>query len=208
MPGRAEFAYLLRVTTPGQFRAMPAQVTPMYVPGVHASSAALSLDVPSSQEPAMIAAVIRTALWMGVVDALAGAALLGFLYTPEANVLMLGVSTLLVVVAGVLLLLSSTSASHGLVHGVAPWSSVGAAARHLPLVLRGPDRARRAVRRRGLVRDVVDVARRRGRRGGDRRRRRHAHRLGAHRRALDRRARPVGPGAGLVRDRPGVDCRL
>ncbi|WP_157899252.1 alpha-2-macroglobulin family protein [Luteitalea pratensis] len=51
MPGRAEFAYLLRVTTPGQFRAMPAQVSPMYVPGVHASSAALSLDVPSAQEP-------------------------------------------------------------------------------------------------------------------------------------------------------------
>jgi uncharacterized protein YfaS (alpha-2-macroglobulin family) len=50
MPGRAEFAYLLRVTTPGRFRAMPAQVTPMYVPGVHASSAALSLDVPSSPE--------------------------------------------------------------------------------------------------------------------------------------------------------------
>jgi uncharacterized protein YfaS (alpha-2-macroglobulin family) len=51
LPGRAEFAYLLRVTTPGQFRAMPAQVTPMYVPGVHASSAALTLDVPSPQEP-------------------------------------------------------------------------------------------------------------------------------------------------------------
>jgi len=50
MTGRAEFAYLLRVTTPGQFRAMPAQVTPMYVPGVHASSATLSLTVPSSQE--------------------------------------------------------------------------------------------------------------------------------------------------------------
>ena len=79
--------------------------------------------------------VIRTALWLGVVDALAGAALLGFLYTPEANVLMLGVSALLIVVAGVLLLLSSASAAHGLVHGVAPWSSVGAAARHLPLVL-------------------------------------------------------------------------
>lgn len=51
LPGRAEFAYLLRVTTPGQFRAMPAQVTPMYVPGVHASSGVLTLDVPSPQEP-------------------------------------------------------------------------------------------------------------------------------------------------------------
>ena len=49
LPGRAEFAYLLRVTTPGQFRAMPAQVSPMYVPGVHASSAVQTLDVPSQQ---------------------------------------------------------------------------------------------------------------------------------------------------------------
>jgi len=83
----------------------------------------------------MIATLLRTTLWLGVVDALAGAALVGFLYTPEANVLMLGVSTLLIVVAAVLLLLSSATASHGLVHGVAPWSSVGAAARHLPLML-------------------------------------------------------------------------
>lgn len=51
LDGRAEFAYLLRVTTPGRFSAMPAQVMPMYVPGVYASSAALSLDVPSPQEP-------------------------------------------------------------------------------------------------------------------------------------------------------------
>ncbi len=48
--GRAEFAYLLRVTTPGRFTAMPAQVSPMYVPGVHASSAVLTLDVPSQEE--------------------------------------------------------------------------------------------------------------------------------------------------------------
>ncbi len=51
LDGRAEFAYLLRVTTPGQFRAMPTQVSPMYVPGVHASSAVQALDVPSRQEP-------------------------------------------------------------------------------------------------------------------------------------------------------------
>jgi hypothetical protein len=83
----------------------------------------------------MIGILIRTALWLGLVDALAGAALLAFLYTPEANVLMLGLSTLLVVVGFVLLVLSSTSASHGLVHGITPWGSVGAATRHLPLVL-------------------------------------------------------------------------
>ena len=83
----------------------------------------------------MIATVLRATLWLSVVDALAGAALVGFLYTPEANVLSLGVSTLLIVVAGVLLLLSSAAAAHGLVHGITPWSSVSAAARHLPLML-------------------------------------------------------------------------
>ena len=36
--GRAEFWYLLKVVTTGTFRAMPAQVTPMYVPGVSAST--------------------------------------------------------------------------------------------------------------------------------------------------------------------------
>ena len=83
----------------------------------------------------MTAVVLRTVLWLGTVDALAGAALLAFLYTPESNVLMLAVSALLILVAGILLLLSSTAAAHGLVHGVAPWASVGAAARRLPLVL-------------------------------------------------------------------------
>ncbi len=83
----------------------------------------------------MIAPVLRTALWIGIVDALAGAALLGFLYTPESNVLMLAVSVLLVVLAAALLLMSSTSAAHGLVHRQPPWASVGAAARHLPLVV-------------------------------------------------------------------------
>jgi alpha-2-macroglobulin len=50
--GRAEFAYLLRATTPGRFRAMPAQVSPMYVPGVVASSAAASVEVSSPAEGA------------------------------------------------------------------------------------------------------------------------------------------------------------
>jgi uncharacterized protein YfaS (alpha-2-macroglobulin family) len=36
--GRYEFAYLVKVTSPGQFRAVPAQISPMYVPNVHASS--------------------------------------------------------------------------------------------------------------------------------------------------------------------------
>lgn len=83
----------------------------------------------------MIAALVRTALWVGLLDAVAGAALVGFLYTPESNVLMLAVSALLVVLAGVILLLSSSSAAHALVHGQRPWSSLGAAARRLPIVI-------------------------------------------------------------------------
>lgn len=36
--GRYEYRYLVKVIAPGQFRAIPAQVSPMYVPGVQASS--------------------------------------------------------------------------------------------------------------------------------------------------------------------------
>jgi len=83
----------------------------------------------------MIASVLRTALWIGVVDALAGAAGFAFLYTPESNVPMLGMSALLIVLAAVLLLLSSASAAEGLVHRRAPWTRLGAAVGHLPLIL-------------------------------------------------------------------------
>lgn len=43
--GRAEFSYLLKVTTPGQFNAMPARVAPMYVPDVSASSEVVPVTV-------------------------------------------------------------------------------------------------------------------------------------------------------------------
>jgi len=36
--GRYEFRYLVKVISAGQFRAVPAQIAPMYVPGVAASS--------------------------------------------------------------------------------------------------------------------------------------------------------------------------
>ncbi|MEO8678596.1 MAG: MG2 domain-containing protein [Vicinamibacterales bacterium] len=36
--GRYEYSYLVKVIAPGQFRAIPAQISPMYVPGVTASS--------------------------------------------------------------------------------------------------------------------------------------------------------------------------
>ncbi|MEZ5285395.1 MAG: alpha-2-macroglobulin family protein [Vicinamibacterales bacterium] len=41
--GRAEFVYLAKVISAGTFRAVPAQVSPMYVPGVHASSEPFTL---------------------------------------------------------------------------------------------------------------------------------------------------------------------
>ena len=37
-PGRAEYVYLIKVVAAGRFRAVPAQVQPMYVPDVAASS--------------------------------------------------------------------------------------------------------------------------------------------------------------------------
>jgi len=45
--GRYEFTYLLKVITPGVFRAMPAQIAPMYVPDVSASSDTQTLKVTS-----------------------------------------------------------------------------------------------------------------------------------------------------------------
>jgi uncharacterized protein YfaS (alpha-2-macroglobulin family) len=36
--GRYEYSYLVKVIAAGEFRAIPAQISPMYVPGVHASS--------------------------------------------------------------------------------------------------------------------------------------------------------------------------
>jgi hypothetical protein len=83
----------------------------------------------------MIAAVLRVAVWIGVIDGLAALAVLGFLYTPESNVLMLSLSAVLVIVATALLLLSSTSGAIALVQRLAPWKALGTAARRLPLVL-------------------------------------------------------------------------
>jgi uncharacterized protein YfaS (alpha-2-macroglobulin family) len=43
--GRYEYHYLLKAVTPGTFRAMPAQIAPMYVPGTAASTAAQTVGV-------------------------------------------------------------------------------------------------------------------------------------------------------------------
>jgi uncharacterized protein YfaS (alpha-2-macroglobulin family) len=48
--GRVEFWYLVKVVTPGVFRAMPAQVTPMYVPGVSASTTVQTVTVTTPSE--------------------------------------------------------------------------------------------------------------------------------------------------------------
>jgi len=48
--GRVEFWYLVKVVTPGVFRAMPAQVTPMYVPGVSASTTVQTVTVTTPTE--------------------------------------------------------------------------------------------------------------------------------------------------------------
>lgn len=85
----------------------------------------------------MIRGVLTTATWMTVVDAFAALAVVGFLYTPDANVLMLGVSALLVLAAVLLLLVASTSAAQSLVHAQTPWRSLPSSLRLLPLVLFG-----------------------------------------------------------------------
>ena len=43
--GRYEYLYFVKVTSAGTFRAAPAQISPMYVPGVFASSEPLTLTV-------------------------------------------------------------------------------------------------------------------------------------------------------------------
>lgn len=48
--GRVEFWYLLKVVTPGVFRAMPAQVVPMYVPDVSASTTPTTFTVAATAE--------------------------------------------------------------------------------------------------------------------------------------------------------------
>ena len=49
--GRYDFTYLLRVTTPGVFAAMPARISPMYVPDVSASSTATTFTVGAGTLP-------------------------------------------------------------------------------------------------------------------------------------------------------------
>ncbi len=49
--GRVDYYYLLKVVTPGVFTARPAQVAPMYVPGVSASTTVQRVTVTPGGEP-------------------------------------------------------------------------------------------------------------------------------------------------------------
>jgi uncharacterized protein YfaS (alpha-2-macroglobulin family) len=50
--GRYELHYLLKATTPGTYRAMPAQISPMYVPGVTASTTTQEVAIGADLERA------------------------------------------------------------------------------------------------------------------------------------------------------------
>jgi alpha-2-macroglobulin len=50
--GRYEFSYLVKAISSGDFRAAPAQIAPMYVPGVNASSTPQLLSVATPGDPA------------------------------------------------------------------------------------------------------------------------------------------------------------
>jgi uncharacterized protein YfaS (alpha-2-macroglobulin family) len=43
--GRYEYVYLVKAISSGEFKAVPAQIVPMYVPGVAASSEPLTVTV-------------------------------------------------------------------------------------------------------------------------------------------------------------------
>jgi alpha-2-macroglobulin len=49
--GRYDLSYLLKVTTPGVFSAMPARISPMYVPDVSASSEVITMTVIAEGAP-------------------------------------------------------------------------------------------------------------------------------------------------------------
>jgi alpha-2-macroglobulin len=75
--GRYEYTYLLKVVTPGSFRAMPAQVAPMYVPDVFATTGVQAVEVrssPGETSPAVSPqAAGAAAAGAGAAAALAGA---------------------------------------------------------------------------------------------------------------------------------------
>ena len=107
--GRYEYVYLVKVISSGQFRAIPAQVSPMYVPGVHGLERAADVrDHRSCGRVTMKLAI--TSLWLLVGAALTGAVYWTFLITPESTVGSLALSALLFVVACFLLAVTLSGA--------------------------------------------------------------------------------------------------
>jgi uncharacterized protein YfaS (alpha-2-macroglobulin family) len=46
--GRYEYVYLLKAVIPGRYRAMPARLSPMYAPGVAATTAPQPVEIRST----------------------------------------------------------------------------------------------------------------------------------------------------------------
>ena len=95
--GRYEFAYLVKVIAPGQFRAVPAQISPMYVPGVHASSEPQAFTITVRGRLAMRLALAT--LWIMAGSVLTASVYWVFLITPESTVWALMMSAMLAIVA-------------------------------------------------------------------------------------------------------------
>ena len=150
LPGDASSAaatntsYLVKVIAPGQFRAVPAQISPMYVPDVHASSEPQTMTVTCRQGARDDA---RAGFVYGVDshrNAAFAALYWAFINTPESTIFMLALSLLLVI--GMAVVRASPGAERSTAGRAA-----GRAARCGALWRRTGVRARRAVRACGVV---------------------------------------------------------
>lgn len=74
-------------------------------------------------------------VWLMIGHALAGAAYVGLINTPDSNLLMLGLSAALVTAGGAVLVLTSVTAARALQTGEAPWRGWRAAFAMLPAAL-------------------------------------------------------------------------
>ena len=92
--GRYEYCYLVKVIAPGQFRAVPAQISPMYVPGAHASSEPQAFTIAAPAAGTDEAWPLITA-WILAGGALTAGVYWAFLNTPESTILALITSAVL-----------------------------------------------------------------------------------------------------------------
>jgi hypothetical protein len=82
-----------------------------------------------------VSRLVTVTAWLAMGHALVGAAYVGLINTPDANVLMLMLSALLVVVGLVVVVLTSVTAARALHADEAPWRGWRSALRMLPPVL-------------------------------------------------------------------------